>query len=51
MEMGEYVRGDGAFNKENDRIGEYTFNAPDEEVPGVTSPEGALWLVARITLT
>jgi len=51
MEKAEYLRGGGTFNKGNDRIGDYSFNAPDEEIPGVTSLEGVLWRVARVTIT
>ncbi len=48
---GPYKFGYSTFNMGNDRIGKHSFNAPDEETPGATSLEGALWRIARITIT
>ena len=48
---GPYKFGYGTFNTGNDRIGKHSFNAPDEETPGATSLEGALWTIARVTIT
>jgi hypothetical protein len=43
--------GGSVFLAGNDRIGDYPFNAPDEELPRFTSNPDALWRVARLTIT
>jgi hypothetical protein len=50
-EEGAYLKGNGTFHAGNDSIGEYSLNAPDEEIPGRTALSGVLWRVARVTIT
>lgn len=46
-----HKKGYGTFLDGNNRIGDYPFNAPDEQPVGATAMQGELWRVARITIT
>ena len=46
-----YMVGASTFTEGNRQVGGYSFNAPDEEIPGATSPQGVLWHTARVTIT
>ena len=50
-EDGSFKIGNGTFQAGNDCIEDYSLLASDEEIPGATVPPGAVWQVARVTIT